>query len=284
MRRRKPRGRRAMRSTGGTTSSSPTSVLAASMLATSIVVLGGCAVLPGAPNPGLQRSLYPGLGDLDERGIASAMAVEVDLVPPISGGLVWVDEALNESSEAGRRDAITEYSRTGVLDEALGALREEPFDAVAVLPTLPAVAAAPSGFDAGGTSDPSAAAGPETIDRLRSASAKFQYDVAILLQTGTAEDRGFNPTALGFLGLVTLPLFPGLDLAAASSAELCAVDVRTGVMLGCARGRSQEMDRFVFTWQRTRHRERLVERTLRRAVESAAADLRLQLAMRMADR
>lgn len=212
------------------------------------------------------------------------MAVEVELVPPISGGIVWVNEALNESNDDGRRDAITEYSRTGVLDEALGALREEPFDAVAVLPTLPAVAAAPSGYGINASSDSTSVAGPETIDRLRSASAKFQYDVAILLQTGTAEDRGLNVAALGFLGLVTLPLFPGFDLAASSSAEMCAIDVRTGVMLGCARGRSQEMDRFLFTWQRANHRERLVERTLRRAVESAAADLRLQLAMRMAAR
>jgi hypothetical protein len=259
-------------------------IFVASMLSASAIASGGCAVLPGAPNLGLQRSLYPGLGDLDERGIASAMAIEVDLVPPVSGGLVWVNEGLDDSPEAARRDSITEYARTGVLDEALGALREEPFDAVAVLPTLPAVAAAPVGYSANGESAAAGTVGPETIDRLRSASAKFQYDVAILLQTGTAEDRGFNVAALGYLGLVTLPLFPGLDLAASSSAELCAVDVRTGVMLGCARGRSQEMDRFLFTWQRTKHRDRLVERTLRRAVESAAADLRLQLAMRMAAR
>ena len=82
----------------------------------------------------------------------------------------------------------------------------------------------------------------------------------------------------------SLPLLPGLALAGGWGAEMCAVAARAGVLLGCARGRSQEMDRFLFTWQRAKHRDRLVERTLRRAVESAAADHRLQLAMRMAAR
>ena len=81
-----------------------------------------------------------------------------------------------------------------------------------------------------------------------------------------------------------MPLFPGNDLAVSSSAELCAIDVRTGVMLGCARGRAEEMDRFTFVWQHDRAHNRLAERTLRSSVAAAAKDLLSQLAGRVAAR
>lgn len=227
----------------------------------------GCASYPGAPSLGLQRSLYPGLGDLDQSGIESALSRKVELTPPISAGLVWLSEAVPGSPEAVAHSPITEYGRTGVLEEAVAALRQEPFGTVAALPTIPKVSDAPPSN--------------HTLDALRSASARFQYEVALLLQTGTAEDRGFNLLALGYLGLVTAPLFPGTDIAASSSAELCAIDVRTGVMLGCARGRAEEMDRLLFLWQEERARERLVERTLRSSVAAAAKDLLSQVSGRL---
>ena len=49
---------------------------------------------PGAPALGLQRSLYPGLGDLDQGGIDAALSQKVELAPPISAGLVWLSEAV----------------------------------------------------------------------------------------------------------------------------------------------------------------------------------------------
>ena len=73
--------------------------------------------------------------------------------------------------------AITEYSRTGVLEEAVASLRHEPLGTVAALPTIPNVSDEPPSHN--------------TLVALRSASARFQYQVALLLQTGTAEDRGF---------------------------------------------------------------------------------------------
>jgi hypothetical protein len=230
----------------------------------------GCASYPGAPSLGLQRSLSPGLGDLDQSGIEAALAKKVEVTPPVSAGLVWLSEASAGSPEAVSYTPITEYARTGVLEEAMAALRQEPFGTVATLPTIPRVTDAPP-------SD-------RTIDALRSASARFQYDVALLLQTGTAEDTGLNPFALGYAGLVTILLFPGQDIAASSSAELCAIDVRTSVMLGCARGRAEQMDRFLFPWQQDRARERLVERTLRASVSTAAKDLLSQLSGRFAAR
>lgn len=198
------------------------------------------------------------------------MSQKLAIEPPITAGLVWLSEAAAGSPEASAAVPITEYARTGVLEEAVTALRQEPFGTVAALPTIPNVSdTAPSS---------------RTLDALRSASARFQYDVALLLQTGTAEDAGFNPLALGYLGLVTAPLFPGSDIAASSSAELCAIDVRTGIMLGCSRGRAEGMDRLLFLWQRGRARERLVERTLRESVASAAKDLLSQVSARFASR
>lgn len=232
------------------------------------LALFGCVSFPYAPSLGLQRSLYPGLGDLDPSQIESALSVKVDLEPPLSAGLAWLAEA--QPGALGMQEPLSEYARTGVLEEAIAALRQEPFGTVTALPTIPKVSDA----------EPS----ESTIDALRSASARFQYDVALLLQSGTAEDRGFNPLALGYLGIVTAPLFPGTDIAAASSAELCAVDVRTGVMLGCARGRGEAMDRVLFLWQVDRARDRLAERTLRASVAAAAEDLRAQVSARLADR
>ena len=230
----------------------------------------GCASYPGAPSLGLQRSLYPGLGDLDQQGIEAALTQELELEPPVSAGLVWLSEAAAGSPESRMTSPVTEYARTGVLEEAVTALRQAPFGTVAALPTIPNVSdSAPSS---------------RTLDALRSASARFQYEVALLLQTGTAQDEGVNPFALGYVGLVTAPLFPGQDIAASSSAELCAIDVRTGIMLGCSRGRAEEMDHLLFLWQVDKARERLVESTLRASVAAAAKDLLAQVSGRFASR
>ena len=228
-------------------------------------VLVGCMSMPAPPTVGLQRSLYPGLGDLKPEQIADAFSTTVVLTPPISAGLAWLSEAPPQGQYGA--SAISEYHRTGVLEAALAALRQPPFASVASLPTVPEVT--------------NAAPGPGTLDALRSAAARFQYDVVFLLQTGVAEDRGLNILALGYLGLVTVPLIPGDDLGVASSAELCAIDVRTGVMLGCARGRGQSRDRFVFRRNTESSRQELAERTLRTSVQSAAADLLDQMSMRV---
>lgn len=238
------------------------------VLCVGVALLGGCMSQPGAPSLGLQRSLYPGLGDLEPEDIDAALAIEVTLAPPVAAGLAWLSEAQKGSPEAATHTPVSEYGRTGVLDAALSALRDAPFATVAAIPTIPTLHEARPDAD--------------TLDRLRGAAARFQYDVALLLQTGSAEDRGRNPLALGYVGLVTAPLFPGEDLAVSSSAELCAIDVRTGVMLGCARGRGEASDRLLFLWQVERARARLVEDTLRESVGAAAEDLRAQVAARLA--
>jgi hypothetical protein len=228
----------------------------------------GCASDPTPPALDLEHALYPDLAELSEDGIAATFRTDLRLRPPISGGLVWLNERADASDPTVDDAHLAAYYRAGVLDEALAALRRAPFEAVASLPPPPELEQAESS--------------PETLERLRSASAHFQYDVAFLLETGTAEERGVNAFALGYLGLVTAPLFPGTDLAASASAELCAVDVRTGIMLGCAHGRAEESSRSLFIWQVDRARKRLLERTLRESVAEAATDLLIQISARVA--
>lgn len=43
-----------------------------------------------------------------------------------------------------------------------------------------------------------------------------------------------NPSAIGYIGSVTVPLLPGSDVGPAARAEMCAVGVPSGVMLGCS--------------------------------------------------
>ncbi len=239
----------------------------ASGLALLVALLTACMSVPVGPTLGLQRSLYPGIGDLRGDQINQAFDTTVTLRSPISGGLAWLSEG--HQGAAGSAPPLSEFHRTGVIEAALAALRKAPFASVASLPTVPEVTDKPPSSN--------------TLEALRSASAHFQYDVALLLQTGTAEDRGPNPLALGYLGLVTIPLFPGTDLGVSSSAELCAVDVRTGIMLGCSRGRASAQDRFLFPLSVNTHREELVEETLRSSVTEAASGLLQQLSVRVAE-
>lgn len=238
------------------------------VLAFALASVAGCARRPDPPGLGLERALAPELVALDEDGIADAMRSSLRLQPPLSGGLVWLNESFARTVAGDEDRRLVDYYRAGVVEGALAALRRAPFEAVAPLPLPP---------ESGDT-----AAREALLSRVRSASAHFQYDVAFLLETATAEERGVNPFALGYLGIVTAPLFPGTDLAASASAELCAVDVRSGIMLGCARGRAEASSRTLFIWQVDRARRRLLERTLRDAVSAAADDLLIQISARVA--
>lgn len=238
------------------------------VLAFALASVAGCARRPDPPGLGLERALVPELVGLDEQGIADAMRISLRLQPPLSGGFVWLNESFVRTAATGDARRLVDYYRAGVVEGALAALRRPPFEAVAALPLPPEP-------EANATTD-------ALLAGVRSAAARFQYDVAFLLETATAEERGVNPFALGYLGIVTAPLFPGTDLAASASAELCAVDVRSGIMLGCARGRAEASSRTLFIWQVDRARRRLLERTLRESVAAAADDLLIQISARVA--
>ena len=150
----------------------------------------GCMSQAVSPKIGLQRSLYPGLGDVDVDEIPTALDAELALQPPLTGGVVWL-----AGTPSMYGVPLSEYTRTGILQEAVTTLRQAPFSQVGTLPTT----ASPrlrsdNGNDA-------------AIDAIRGAAAKFQYDVAFILQTGAAQESGINPLAVGYLGIVTAPLF-----------------------------------------------------------------------------
>ncbi len=102
-------------------------------LAVSVVacLVSGCMSRAVSPKLGLQRALYPGLGDLDVSEISTAFGTEVRLEPPLAGGVVWLDDA-------GSRNwgpVLSEFSRTGILKQAIESLLHSPFGRVAALPT-----------------------------------------------------------------------------------------------------------------------------------------------------
>ena len=234
-----------------------------------LIALSGtaCMSVVRSPEIGLQRSLYPGLTDVKPEDIPAILEKRVNLKPPISVGIAW----LRESPSGSHRwtTPLSDFQRTGVLEAAIATLRKAPVSTVSALPTVPERDMMP---------------GPaSTIDAVRAAAARFQYDVAILLQTGLAEDSGLNVLAVGYLGLVTAPLFPGTDFAVASSAEACAVDVRSGIMLGCSLGRSSKEERFVFPWSLSTRRENVREETIRDAVVAASRELLQKISERVTE-
>lgn len=223
-------------------------------------LVGGCASSAVAPKLGLQRSLYPGLGDLDASQIPAAFDTKVDLHPPLSGGIVW----LADSHPGIYGSTLSEYARTGILKRAVAKLKHVPFRGVASLPTT-------TDFQRRHDASPA-------IDAIRGAAARFQYDVAFILQTGLARESGINPFAIGYFGLITAPLFPGTDISVAAAAELCAVDVRSGVMLGCGIGRSYEDARFLFPLSVSKRTAQLREEMVARSVEEATTEILVQIA------
>jgi hypothetical protein len=229
------------------------------------VVLGGLLAITGCgssasyPKLALQRSLYPGIGGLDAKQIDSAFDTALTLKPPLSGGVVWLDES------RGNRfgPPLSEYSRAGVLEAVVAALNHPPFNLVSTLPTTVE-------FETDADGAPSLAA-------IRAAAATFQYDVAFILQTGVAQESGYNPFAIGYLGLVTAPLFPGSDVNAAAGAELCAVDVRSGIMLGCGVGKSRGEARWLFPLTTGSRAEALRDQVLSESVDRAAEQILTQI-------
>ncbi|GIW44969.1 MAG: hypothetical protein KatS3mg077_2251 [Candidatus Binatia bacterium] len=221
----------------------------------------GCACGARAPYPELelQRQLLPGLDTLKEDEIRAALDRPLEVKAPATAGVAWLSEAPGGWGGEWYQTPLTEYQRTGVINATLEALGHPPFSEVTSLPTVAATSRA------GGDGN--------MLVALRSAAARFQADVAILMQTGTAEGRGLNAFAIGFVGLVTAPLVPAVDVAVASSAELCAVDVRSGVMIACTRGRAEERRNYLFLFQEARVREQLRENTVRAAAVTAAQDL-----------
>ncbi len=236
---------------------------------TVLLVVGhlGCASKRRPFSVQYEQALHPSLSDMRPELIPAALDYRWRLTPPVSAGLAWFREAPVDSSGDWDHVPVSGYLRTGVLDAVLEALRDEPFMTVVPLPVVPLEEGTPLRW--------------HTVDAVRALSARFQHDVALLLETGIVEEKRLNPFAIGYLGLITIPFFPGTDLGIRTSAEICAVEVRSGVMLACARGRAVAADRFLFPLQVGRRRHELTEEALRDSVQGAAWGLLPKLSMRV---
>jgi len=228
------------------------------------VFASACSSTPYYPAVGVQQTLYPGLGDLSEADIARALDEELALDPPFAAGLAWLSEGY--AGDVGTGQGLSEFGRTGVLEAVISELSNAPFASVASLPTIPKTSG-------GGPSS-------ETLRSLRSAAANFKHEVALLLQTATHDDQYFNPLAVTYVALVTAWIVPGTNIVNYASAELCAIDVRTGAMLGCARGRAAVEDGYVRPTRIANARADLREEAAREASVEAAKSLLGQLSAR----
>ena len=219
-------------------------------------MIAGCSAKAYYPAFELQRALYPGVGSEDADAIDDAFAKQVTLEPPLSAGVLWIEERGRFGSD---------YERAGILEQVTRALQQPPFGRVGILPTT---------TERGDEGAPS-------LDRIRAAAAAFQYDVAFIVQTGTASDQAMNPLAFAYIPLVTLPLVPGADLSVAAGAEICAVDVRSGVMLGCGIGRARDDERYLRIGELDDETSRLREHTVSAALITAAHAVQTQIASRL---
>jgi hypothetical protein len=240
------------------------------LAATLAAAASACATPPRFAEYPLERSLFPGLSELGTQTVEQALDRRIELHAPLSAGVIWLTEDTDETTRTDEERAFSDYERTGVLEQALATLRRPPFGAVGALPTVPTTLR--SG-DAKQQSD--------AIAVVRAACANFQYEVALVLQTGVAVDDGFNPFAIGYLPVITAPLFPGSDRAVASTAELIAIDVRSGVPLGCGRGRDAVVRHLLFPWQTGEKTRELMEESLGRSLAAAVVELVPQLEARL---
>ena len=195
------------------------------------------------PRIGMARSLDP---EMDLVGFVSLLDPELGIAPPLRAGLVWAEE--------GGVSEDWEQIQDRIMALALRRLRVRLFDEVRKL-------------------DNTGLGNPPSISAVRSVAARSELDTALLLSTAGYSRSGLNLLALGYLGIVTAPVFPGSDVSAGATAEMCAVDVHSGSVLGCGIGTAYTEARYVFPLSLGDRRTELSETSMGRAVEGAAARL-----------
>jgi len=213
--------------------------------------LGGC-MSTAASRPQM-RSLYPGLAELDERAIARMSRRRVRLPEHPSAALVWIEEG----------PARSRNERDGLMPALTRALEGEPLAWVQAVPT----ALAPAWGDAG----------PLDLRGLRSAGAHFQSDLVLLVQTEVSEDVATSNPFDRLLYVAEVLASPFRRVVATASAEICAVDVRTGVLVACAQGAGPNRGRIAFALAQAGTQQALTQDALVGAVSAASERLRTSL-------
>lgn len=192
---------------------------------------------------------------LSDAGVWAQLARPIAFSRPLRASLLWLDEP---ALPFGGNAAVTESERAQLLDEFTRALRWASFENVSIIPTT----VVPGGD------------GEMDLSSLRSAAARFQSDVLVILTTRTNTYFDWNLLAASYLALVPAFFVPGTDLSAYTGAEACALDVRNAVFLACAQGHAHATRRFVTPLRQGQRLRDLVAATTIAALANVPHDLR----------
>ena len=227
-----------------------------------VAVLGGCMHPRYYPSTGGQRDLVPDMGSLSEAEMEKLRVAPVGAREPAAAGIAWILD------RSGRHDDdLPASERVALVRRLATALERAPFSTVEVLPTTPGD---------GGT------AGDTDLAVLRSAAARFQQDVLIVVSTHRNRYDDWNPLAVTYLAILPMWLVPGNSLAVYASAEVCALDVRSGVFLACAQGQGRAERALVTSIGRERRMRELSTTALGEAFDALPETLRRSVQTRLA--
>ncbi len=191
--------------------------------AAAVLAAGGC-MSKAYPPLALQHQLVATGEAFDATQIAGLLRATPSLPATPRVALVVLDSADAQGQ-------LNERDRSVMIEDLRKQLHTAPFASVVTLPTAPAFA-----YREGG--------GPP-LDELRSAAARFQADLLVLVTTATTSYQRPNPLAITYLAVLPLFFVPGSDVSVYASAEACGLDVRSGIFLGCVSGRDAAEDRYV---------------------------------------
>jgi rhombotail lipoprotein len=226
-----------------------------------VIIFAGCAT-HGYPGVGLQRGIFPDVGHASEAELQQLMSQPVTLSEPVSASILWLDESYGAPVAE-----VPEAERTRQLEQFTKHLAQPPFGRVSILPTT------------------LERRGPGVLDlpQLRSAAARFQSDVLILLTTRANAYSDPNILAISYIALVPMLFVPGNDLAEYVSAEACSLDVRMGVFLGCAQGHGDASRSLVTLLGRDSVLRDLAARATASALLNIPSDLRATVGTRIGE-
>ncbi len=209
------------------------------------------------------RDLVPDMDALSEADLAKLRATPVAAREPAAAGIAWIVDAGGNGD-----DAVAESERLALVRKLAAALERTPFSTVDVLPTT------------------AANGGPRRdegeLPALRTAAARFQHDVLIVVSTHRNQYDDWNPLAVTYLLVVPRWFVPGDSLAVYASAEACAIDVASGILLACAQGEGKAERALVTAIGRERRMRELSATALGTAFDTIPAALGRSVHARLA--
>jgi len=102
----------------------------------------------------------------------------------------------------------------------------------------------------------------------RIAAADLQSDVLVAVATRSDEYVDTNFLGVLYIGLVTIPFVPASDVSVETSAEACAIDVRSGTVFQCVRGTDVAKRSFTPMFQTEQYGRQLSEQALQHALNN----------------